>query len=676
MPEKLTCEELEQRVRELELIESKRKRTEAELRESETRFRQLFDNMNSGVAVYEARDNGEDFVIRDFNRSAEKIDKVTKSDLIGRSVIDAFPGVVAFGLFEVFQRVWRTGTPEHHPIAHYEDNWIAGWRDNFVYKLPSGEIVAIYDDITERKRVEAALSESEENHRLLVQNLNAGVVIHAPDTSIILANERAAVLLGMTVGQMTGKTAIDPSWCFLREDGSPMPLVESPVNQVLSTKAPVHYVVVGINRPVTNDIVWVLVDAFPQMEADGTLRQIVLTFVDITERKRLENESERLQAQLNQAQKMESVGRLAGGVAHDFNNMLNVILGHAELALDDLPKGSPLRESLEAIKTSAEHSADLTHQLLAFARKQTIAPKTLDLNETVASMLKMLERLIGEDVDLLWKPSEDPAFVHVDPGQVDQLLANLVVNARDAIGQKIGKITIETNNATIDEACCAFHAGFQPGAYVVLSVSDDGCGMDKETLASIFEPFFTTKGPGEGTGLGLSTVYGIVKQNNGHIGTRSESDAGTTFRIYLPARKAARTLPRAATDAATPAARGSDTILVVEDESAILELTRTMLERQGYTVLTAATPGRAIALANTHSGRIDLLMTDVIMPEMNGRDLAKNMLAVYPDVRRLFMSGYTADIIAHQGVLDEGVHFIQKPFSMKSLAAKVRAALD
>ena len=422
-----------------------------------------------------------------------------------------------------------------------------------------------------------------------------------------------------------------------------------------------------------NDIkgndVWLYSTLVPVLNDDGKLDFITVVTADLTQEKRLEND-------LRQSQKMESVGQLAGGVAHDFNNMLNVILGHTELALDDLAADSPLRDDLEEIRKAAKRSANLTRQLLAFARKETVKPKVLDLNETIASMLKMLERLIGEDIELFWKPGTRLALVRVDPGQVDQMLANLAVNARDAIGHQNGRVTIETANAFFDEDYCAHHAGFTPGDYVMLAVSDDGCGMDEETRAQIFEPFFTTKGVGEGTGLGLATLYGIVKQNEGFINVYSEPDRGTTFRIYLPAIDAESFQQDDARSTAAAAAGGNETILIVEDERAILKMTRAMLERLGYTVLTASTPSDAIRTVREHRGRIDLVITDVVMPEMNGRDLAKSLQESCPSIRALFMSGYTANVIAHQGVLDEGVNFIQKPFSREQLAVRVREALE
>jgi len=402
-------------------------------------------------------------------------------------------------------------------------------------------------------------------------------------------------------------------------------------------------------------------------DASGAPQCFTATAIDMTRSKALES-------QLRQAQKMESVGRLAGGVAHDFNNMLAVILGHTELALESVDATHPIHADLEEIRKAAERSTALTRQLLAFARKQPIAPRILDLNETVEGMLKMLRRLIGEDTALAWEPESCLWPVNVDPSQIDQILANLCVNARDAIAG-VGKVTIETGMATLDEAYCASHAGAVPGDFVRLAVRDDGCGMDEATQGNLFEPFFTTKQTGKGTGLGLATVYGIVKQNNGFIDVHSEQGKGTTFTIYLP-RHAGTTEPVRASAPAKPVRPGVETILLAEDEPTMLALTRTMLERQGYTVLAASTPGAAIRLALEHYGKIHLLMTDVVMPGMNGRDLARNLLSSFPNMKRLFMSGYTADVIAKQGVLDEGVHFIQKPFSAAALADKVRAVLE
>ena len=371
---------------------------------------------------------------------------------------------------------------------------------------------------------------------------------------------------------------------------------------------------------------------------------------------------------------MESVGRLAGGVAHDFNNLLCVIIGYAQLALMKMDPLHPHYTAMVEILSAADRSADLTRQLLAFASKQTIAPKVIDLNETVSGMLKILQRLIGEDIRLIWQPAPDLWQVKADPSQIDQILANLCVNARDAIID-VGKVSIETGNCTIDANYCAAHTGAVPGEYVRLVVSDDGSGMDKETVTHIFEPFYTTKELGKGTGLGLATVHGIIKQNNGFINVYSEPGQGTTFTIYL-LRHIGESEQALNDRTVEPIPCGNENILLVEDEPTILEMAVLMLEGLGYNVLKAANIKDAISLSGEQISTIHLLITDVVMPEMNGRDLANKLKLLNPDLKCLFMSGYTADIIANKGVLDGVVHFIQKPFSLLNLAAKVREVLD
>jgi len=399
----------------------------------------------------------------------------------------------------------------------------------------------------------------------------------------------------------------------------------------------------------------------------------LVVLYDISDRKSAEAERAKLEAQLHQAQKMESIGRLAGGIAHDFNNVLGVILGHAELALEHLDPSHVVYDDIAEIQKAAERSASLTRQLLAFARKQTVVPKRLDLNDTLRGMLKMLQHTIGENITLEWKPGAGVWPVRIDRSQLDQVLANLCVNARDAISG-VGRISIETGNRSIDAAYSASHQGYEPGEYASLTVRDDGHGMDAETLAHAFEPFFSTKEVGRGTGLGLATVYGIVKQNGGCIDVRSEPGSGTTFSILLPRHSVEA--EEISTPTATLLRGGRETLLLAEDEAALRSALRRRLERLGYEVLTADTPGEVIRLAREHRGQIHLLLTDVVMPEMNGRDLAENILALHPAVSVLFMSGYTADVIAREGVLDEGVSFLQKPFSEVELAAAVREALD
>jgi PAS domain S-box-containing protein len=391
---------------------------------------------------------------------------------------------------------------------------------------------------------------------------------------------------------------------------------------------------------------------------------------DITERRALEQ-------QLRQSQKMEAVGRLAGGIAHDFNNLLMVISGYSEFLLERLGSDPGLRAPAQEIASAAERASSLTRQLLAFSRKQMLAPKIVNLNSIVTENLKMLTRMIGEDVDLVMVPTDTLWPVRADSGQIEQVIMNLAVNARDAMPSG-GKLTIETGNVTLDEDYVRVHAPLRPGDYVMIAISDTGAGMDAETQQHIFEPFFTTKGT-KGTGLGLSTVYGIVKQSGGYIWVYSEIGKGTTFKIYLPRVAAAgeTAVAQIADQGDTRVVEpGTETILVVEDEANLRYLARQFLEKQGYRVIEAADGAVAMQIAVAHEGVIHLLLTDVIMPGMNGRELAQRISEIRPNVKVLYMSGYTENVVGHNGMLDAGVRLLQKPFNLRDLKSKVREVLD
>jgi two-component system, cell cycle sensor histidine kinase and response regulator CckA len=411
----------------------------------------------------------------------------------------------------------------------------------------------------------------------------------------------------------------------------------------------------------------------PVFDASGGIVNYIAVKLDISEKLKDAEEKEKLERQCRQAQKMEAIGRLSGGVAHDFNNMLGVIIGHAEIALEKLQTKESTAEDLQGILSAAEKSTEIVRQLLTFARQQPIDPKVVNLNNVIAGMLKLLGRLVGEDINLVWRPEKDLWPVKIDPSQVDQLLTNLCVNARDAISG-VGKITIETAVTHIDEEHCLQHKFLVPGEFVVLSVSDNGCGIAGELLQDIFEPFFTTKGLGRGTGLGLATVYGIVKQNRGDIIVDSLPGQGTTFKIYLPRHHAPLSMPRA--EKKIERGKRGENVLLVEDDGQLLLVTRRILEQLGYRVLSATTPSEALAIVETGETAIHLLLTDVILPEMNGRELSRQVLTLSVDTKCLYMSGYTADVIARHGVLDPGIAFIEKPFSKKELAKKIRNVLD
>ncbi len=517
------------------------------------------------------------------------------------------------------------------------------------------------EDFTRRKLMEEQLKESEERFRRMFEVSRDGLLLINKDSGVIKSSNQAiAEMLGVNLSELIEKPFVATGiWGKIDDFRKISEALD--VNGFL----PRQDKLLNKKENIEFDAEIFLVNRASLIQCNVR---------DITERRKAEEERHKLRSQLIQAQKMESVGRLAGGVAHDYNNMLSVITGYAELALNKVGPEDALYADLLEILDAAKRSGNITRQLLAFARQQTIAPKVLDLNDTVESMRKILGRLIGEDIDLAWYPKVDLWRVKIDPTQIDQILANLSVNARDAITD-VGRITIQTDMVTFDEAYCALHAGFVPGEFVMLAVSDDGCGMDKEVLNHVFEPFFTTKGVGRGTGLGLATVYGIVKQNDGFINVYSEPGKGTIVKIYLPKHSGEAAADNRLIVEGIPKGRG-EMVLVVEDEPLILKLAERMLTNLGYRVLRASTPAEALELAQVHIGDISLVMTDVVLPEMNGRELAERLQALGPKLKFLFMSGYTADVVAHRGILESGVDFLQKPFSNQDLAIKIRLALD
>ncbi len=528
--------------------------------------------------------------------------------------------------------------------------------------------------MTKRAHASGAL-ETVDDYRELIENLHAGLVVHAADTSILLCNARAAELLGLTMEQMTGKTAIDPAWCFTAADGEPMPLEDYPVNRVLATGEAIQNQLVGIHRPVTADVVWVLCNAYAVKNSSGELSQIVVTFIDVTEQRHAEEIKAKLEEQLRQSQRIEAVGKLAGGVAHDFNNILTAIIGFSDLLLNALDDDDRRRNLVVQIRKSGSRAASLTRQLLAFSRKQVLQPRRIDVNQIVSEMDKLLRRLIGEDVQLVTQlaPGATPTFA--DPGQLEQIVMNLAVNARDAMPQG-GALTIETAMIELGEDYALSRPEVDAGSYVVLSVSDTGCGMDEATRSRIFEPFYTTKELGEGTGLGLSTVYGIVKQSGGHVWVYSEVDQGATFKIYLPADFRQKQQQPAVPETGEIEPSRGETILVVEDDDEVRALTTRLLRDRGYVVREAASPDSAVRLVSRLDETVHLLLTDVVMSGASGPQLARQLKVMRPSLRVLYMSGYTDNAIVHHGVLDAGTDFLAKPFTADTLARKVREVLD
>lgn len=640
---------------------SESKQMQKTLRESEEKYSSVVENCTDGILVLQ---NG---VIKFLNRAITDLTGYDSTELIDRGFEEFIPEQYRKLIIEKYQ-ICLSG--KEIPSTHEMD---IIKKDGTAVPIEASISIMTYEgkeailcfvrDITQHRESEAALVEKEKYFRTVLHNLHEDILIIGPDYRILDVNNKFVRTTGHSREDAIGR------YCYEVSHGYDIPCHEMGHDCCLMKVFDTGEVFTSRHIYKSSDGTPVDVNVLlsPIKDAEGNVTRVIEAVRDITKEVKLE-------AQLYQAQKMESVGRLAGGVAHDFNNMLSVILGHSEMALEQMNRSNPLFDGLHEIRKAAERSADLTRQLLAFARKQQVTPMVLELNETVEGILNMLRRLIGEGIDLNWMPGPDIWPVKLDPSQIDQILANLCVNARDAI-ENVGKITIQTRNSVLHETYFTDYPDFIPGKYVILTVSDDGCGMEQETLDKLFEPFFTTKVTGKGTGLGLATVYGIVKQNNGFINVQSKPGHGSTFNIYFK-RHTPGTAAVKKESTSESIEHGDETILLVEDESTILKITSMMLEHLGYTVLTASSPEEAIRMAGEKSGEIHLLITDVVMPGMNGRDLAIKLQSIYPHIRQLYMSGYTSNIIADHGVLYEGVHFLQKPFTNQKLSSKVREALN
>ncbi len=650
---------------------SERKRTMQALANSERKWRNIVaDAPQIGVGL-----NRQGKIVF-ANNHLLQLTGWAEADVIGRDWFDMFiPESIRSRMRQVFLSVIETDDVSR--IVRYENEIVArngellhvDWA-NTVTLDGQGRIVEVVSlgiDLTERRRSQEALKKSEERLRLALDGADLGIWDWNIQSKEVVYNDRWAKMAGYSLDEIAPNE--ETFFSLIHPDDQPA--VRETFQRHLKGESPSIDIEFRMRHKSGG---WIQVLGRGQVlerDAGGKALRACGTYLDITARKKAQEEKEKLEAQLLQAQKMEAIGRLAGGVAHDFNNMLGVILGRTEIALAFDDATGRYAPHLREIQKAAQRSADLTRQLLAFARKQTISPKVLDLNKNVEGILKMLRRLVGEDIDLVWRPDASSPRVKLDPSQLDQILANLCVNARDAIAGT-GVVAIATGAAFFEEGRCP--PGAVPGEYALLSVGDDGCGMDEETLQKVFEPFFTTKEEGRGTGLGLATVYGIVQQNGGFIDVHSQPGEGTTFGIYLPRCDDPSGQP-SELPSVNPITGGKETVLLVEDEKANLEIVTAMLRDLGYTVFPASTPAEAIAHAKEQAGAIDLLLTDVIMPRMNGRDLSRIVLGHCPRARLLFMSGYTADVMARGGVIDAGIPFIQKPFSLAALAGKVREAL-
>jgi len=547
-----------------------------------------------------------------------------------------------------------------------EDEVFRLYSERLVQKLER-KMLQVEEESLARKETELALRESEEKHRRLFETMPQGVVFQDPEGKIVYANPAAEKILGLRSELMQGRTSGDPRWRAIHENGAEFPGDMHPAMIALRTGQFIKDVVMGIYNPRWDQRRWIKASAIPLFKPGKEKPyQVYTTFEDITDYKQL-------QAQFLQSQKMEAVGVLAGGVAHDFNNLLTVIRGYAEILLESLPPNSPMHGDVEQILKAGKQAASLTAQLLAFSRKQMLQPKALMLNDIIGDVGKMLRRLLGEDIDLVFRTQPDLGLIHADPGQIQQILMNLAVNARDAMPQG-GKLIIETSNMNLHEEDARKYPFVKPGAYVMLSIRDNGIGMDAATQARVFEPFYTTKAPGEGTGLGLSTVYGIVRQSSGFILLDSEPEKGTTFRVYFPQVEGQAALLAEEQDTEL-APGGGETLLIVEDDASVRALACRILRERGYTVMEASSGKDALATARACTRNIDLVITDVVMPEMSGAELASQLEATWPCIKILYVSGYANRGIEPQARLDPHAAFLQKPFTIDQLVRTVQSVI-
>jgi two-component system, cell cycle sensor histidine kinase and response regulator CckA len=641
---------------------------------------QLLDRAPVGIIAYRLDDLADDRSLRLIyaNATAGKLLGLDFAPMIGRRLVDITPNVPEERL-RSYARACREQVTLDMGTINYSDPKVAPATITLQLTAVSlaDQSCAVYFENLTVQRMDARHT-AQLNRFLdsIVESIPAMVFVkHAADLRFARFNQAGEQLLGLSRDALLGKNDHD---LFPREQADAFTAKD---REVLAGRVAVDIPEEPIDTP--RGLRWLHTRKTPILGEDGQPLYLLGVSIDITERKQAEQvlrmshdnlaaELQRTEDQLRHAQKMEAIGRLAGGIAHDFNNLLSVVLSYSDLAMRGLADDDPRRADIAEIKLAGKRAADLTGQLLAFSRQQVLQPRVLDLNGVVAGMERMIRRLIGEDIELHARTAPDLGKVSADPGQIEQVLMNLVVNARDAMTGH-GKLTIETANTELDDAYAAAHVGARSGPHVMLAVTDTGGGMDRDTLARVFEPFFTTKEAGKGTGLGLSTVYGIIKQSGGSIWVYSEPGAGATFKIYLP-RVDGESKP-APPPAAAIDLRGDETILVVEDEDQVRAVVARILTRLGYDVLVAARPSEALRLAAVEDG-IDMVLTDVVMPEMSGRELAERLRARRPDLRVLFMSGYTDDAVVRHGVLEAHVSFLQKPFTPDALARHVRLVLD
>jgi PAS domain S-box-containing protein len=641
---------------------SARKQAEAALMEEKHLLHTLMDNLPDHIYFKDRQSR----FIRGNRALANWFGLTDPTQLLGKTDFDIFSDEHARQAYADEQEVIRTGRPieaieEKETWPDGSETWVS------TTKMPlrdaQGRIIGTFGvsrDITARKQAEEALRASEEHFRSFIENLPVGVYRTTPDGRVLMANPALLRMLGYDSSQELASRNLE-------REGFEPDYSRSAFREQIEREGEVRGLEAAWKRR-DGSLVFVRESAGVVRAQDGGVLYYDGTIEDITERRRLEE-------QFRQAQKMEAVGRLAAGVAHDFNNLLTIVIGYTDLVLQRLSPGNRMRPPLEEIKKAGERAAWLTHQLLAFSRKQMLQPQILDLNSLLTNVEQMLRRVIGEDIGLVMHLSPGLGRVKADPGQIEQVIMNLAVNARDAMPQG-GQLTLDAANVELDSCYASCHQSVLPGHYVMLAVSDTGIGMDAKTQAHIFEPFFTTKEPGKGTGLGLATVYGIVKQSGGYIWVYSEPGKGTTFKVYLPRIDQAGEAIAPGEPGVAELSRGSETILLVEDEKAVRCLAREALESRGYHVLESEGAIKALEVGERRKEHIHLLLTDVVMPQMSGRELAEHLAPLHPETKVLYMSGYADNAVVHNGLLEPGTALLQKPFTAQALARKLREVLD